>query len=216
MLLLHIPAYLQRTGQPENGVNAAHHKRDDQERRHPPKRPKQEGIFLRIVVRCVRQIPGETPRRALMALLTGLDDVLPAQVRARIGHLLDIVSTVAVVAFRSFGIPELRDLPVIRIEIRLGDFFMTPAALVHDLELKTGLIGSPDGMCGMAIVTDRNRLVDLSGYRCVDALLELFLDPMMAPSTCGGQILRVNTRSSIAFRENAVRRVTIGAHCSDG
>ena len=103
-------------------------------------------------MRGVRQVTGETPRCARVALLARLNDVVVAEVRAGIGNGQDVVRAVAIVALRRFRVPELRDFSVVRVEVRLGDLLVAASALRHDLELESLRVGAANLVRGVVVV----------------------------------------------------------------
>lgn len=195
-------------------MHATDHKCPDQEPGHTPERPEEQRIFLRIMMRGMREISGKPTRRSFVALLACLNNVLSAQVRTRIGDRQNIVCTMAVVTFRRFRVPELGDLAMVRIKVRRRDLLVAAAALCHDLELEPFRVGALDGMGSMAIVTDRQRLVGLADHGNMDAFLELILDPQMAAPARGGDVGRIHTGFRIRHGKFTVRGVTIRACCS--
>ena len=68
---------------------------------------------------------------------------------------------VTIEAFGRGSIAQLGNLSVKRLKIAFGDLGMTPAALVHDIQTKSDLIGASDRMRGMAIITNRQRIIRL-------------------------------------------------------
>src|SRR5512139_3332380 len=94
--LAQLAPHLQRARQPQERVRAADDERADEERGHAPERPEEPGVLLGVVVRGVAEVSGEAARRARVALLARLGDVLAREVRARVGDPLDVVRAVAV------------------------------------------------------------------------------------------------------------------------
>ena len=121
-----------------------------------------------------------------MALLACADNVLTAEPRARIGHALHIVCAVAVVTFCGFRVSQLRNLPVIGVEVCFGDFAVTPSALLHDFELESHLVSAPDAVRRMAVDADRQLFLGMSDS--MDALIEPLLDAMVAATAGRGDI----------------------------
>ena len=106
-------------------------------------------------MRGMRKITGKSTSRSGVALLTGADNIGMTQVRCRIGHRKDIMRSVAVITFCRLHISELGNFSVVCIKICFRDFFVTPAARVHDVQLESLLIGPLDGMGCMTIIADR-------------------------------------------------------------
>src|ERR1035438_4573949 len=160
-------------------MDAAHSKGADQQRRHSPERVVQEGKLLGIVMGGVGEISGEAPGRIRVALLAGGNHVGAAQVRPRIGDLLDVVGAVAVIALGGLGVSEFGNFPVVGIEIGLGNLSVAAPAGGHDVELESVLVGAADGMSGMAVVANRQRFICLGYGGGMDALDELLFDAMV-------------------------------------
>ena len=169
-------AHLQRARQPQQGMCSADGEGHHQQAGHCPEDPEEEGVLAGVVVGRVRQVPGEAPRGARMALLARGHHVVATQVRARVGDRQDVVRTVAVVALRRLGVAEARDLAVIGLEVRLGDRLVAAAALAHDAELEALRVGAADGVRGVAVIAHRQLLVGLCDARRVHAALELLVD----------------------------------------
>ena len=125
----------------------------DQQTGHPPKCKPEERIFIRVVVRGVRQVSGEFPMGPRVAFLTGRNNVIMAEVRLGIFRRQDIVRAVAILTFGGFlrAGAEFGHLSVIRVEIRFRDLRVTLAALIENLQSKTFGVGARDPMRGMAI-----------------------------------------------------------------
>lgn len=209
-------SHLQGSREPEQCVHAADDKRHDQQRCHAPEGPEKKRILLRIVMGCVRQIPGKSAIRTGMALLARLHHILPAQVGARIGDRENIVRTMAVVALCRLGVPELRNLPVVRVEVGRRDCLVAPAALAHDGELESLFVGTTDGMRAVTVVAHGKLFVRCADSGRVDTLSELFLYSMMAtPARCG-HVFRINAGVGVLAGELAMSRVTARTHCSHG
>ena len=217
VLLPGLPAalalHLKSTRQPEERMHAAKNKCADQQRSHAPERPEEKRIFLRIVMRRVRQVPCKPPVGSGMTLLTSTDNLFSAQMRAGVGNWEDVMSTVTIIALRCFSVAKLRYFPVVGIEVCLRDRLVTPSTLRHDLELESCFIRTPDGMRCMTIVADRQRFVGLPNQDRVDAQFELLLNPVMTPTARLRNILWINARERIGLRQHAVGRVATGARC---
>ena len=97
-----------------------------------------------------------------------------------------------VVAFRRLGVPQLRNFSVVGVKVRCGDLLMTPSAFCHDIEFESFNIRPADGVCGMTIVADGEFLVRLMLQGAMDALHELFLDPVMTSTTCDRYVLGIH------------------------
>ena len=164
-------------------------------------------------MRCMCQIPGELSGGTCMALLTRRYDVLPTQMRMRIGNGQDIMGTVTVITLRRFRVSKLRHLSMIGVEIRFCNRLMTPTALLHDLQFESRLISPPDCVRRVAIVAYRQWLVRFSDEHGVDAPFELLLNSMMAASARLRNILRVHARQCVGLRQHAVRSM---AACAGG
>src|SRR5574341_2401867 len=214
--LLQLAAHLQRARQPQQRVGAADHERGHEQAGHAPKGPEQPRVLLRVVVRGVAQVAGEAAARARVALLTGRDDVLAREVRARVGDTLDVVSAVAVVALGRLGVAELAHLAVVGVEVGLRDLDVAAAALLHDVQLEAIGVGARDRVRAVAVVADRQLLVGLALERMVDALLELLLDPVVATAAGLRHVRAVDARGRVGSRQDAVRGVAAGAGGGDG
>src|SRR5208282_3018549 len=150
---------------------------------HAPEGVEQERVLFRVVVGSVRQVSGEAPGRARMALAAGSRYVRPAEVRAWIRHLKDVVSAMAVIALGRLRVPQLRDLAVIGIKIGLGDLVVAASARAHHVQPEAVLIRAMNGMSGVAIVANRERLAVSAHSLGMDAVLKLLLDAVMAQAT---------------------------------
>ena len=75
-LALAVTADPECSGQPERRVDAAEHEGADQERRHSPECPEEKWILVRIMVRRVCEVSGESTRGSLVALLASSDNVV--------------------------------------------------------------------------------------------------------------------------------------------
>ena len=102
-------------------MRAGDHQRADQQGGHAPEGDEQERILLRIVVGGVGQIAGELAVGAGMALAAGGDDVVPAQMRARIVDRQNVVRAMTVVTLGGLQVPQFGDFAMERLEVRLGD-----------------------------------------------------------------------------------------------
>lgn len=196
-------------------MNTPYEKCAQQKRRHPPECPKQERIFLRIMMRRMSQIPGEFPRRPGMALLTGPNDIFSTQMRTRVCNRQNVMSTVTVIALRGLRVSELRHFAVIGIEIRFRDRFMTTTALLHDLQFETGFIRPTDGVRRVTIVAYRQWLVRLRHKHRMDASFKLLLDSMMAAAACLGKVFSVHTGQRIGLGQNTMWSVAVRARRCD-
>src|ERR1035437_9756224 len=165
------------------------------------------------MVRGMRQIPGEAPRGAGMTLATGLHHALAAQMRPRIRNRQYIMGAMAVVAFGGLAVSQLRDLAVIRVKVGFGDVRMTPSALAHDFQLEAVLVGAANGVRGMAIVTDRQRLAGFGDQRRVDTAVKLLLNALMTASAGLRQIDGIDAGCAIRLGPYVVRGM---AACAGG
>ena len=207
-LLHHLP----RARQPQQRVDAGDHERADQQRGHEPERVEQDRVLVPVVMRRVRQIAGELPMRAGMALPAGLDDVLARQMRGRVVRRQDVVRAMAVVALGGGGEAELRHLAVERLEVALRDVLVTAAALVEDGELEALAVRARDLVRGVAVGAMRQRLVAFVDQRRVDARSELLVDAVVTLRAGRSDVVRVDGRALVAGGQLAMRRVAIGAH----
>ena len=189
--------------------------RPDQQPRHKPERPEYPGIFLRIVMRGMRQVSGELTGRALMAFLARADDVLTAQGRTGVIDGKYLVRTVAVRAFRGFPEPQLDRLPVESLEISFGDIQMAFPANIHDLEFEITLVRPLDGMRRMAIIALRQFIMVARLARGMDAQAVFLINTVVALGARAGDISRVDAGSGIARRKLSVGRVAAGARGRD-
>src|ERR1017187_10437836 len=108
-----LPAHLESSGEPEQGVHAAHHEGHQEQRGHAPEGIEEERVLSRVVMGGVGQLSGKAAGCARMALPAGGGDIGPTQVRFRIRDRQDVVGPMAVIAHGRFGVCELRDFPVI-------------------------------------------------------------------------------------------------------
>src|SRR5208282_974455 len=131
--------------------------------------------------------------------------------RAWISDRKNIVRSMAVVALCRFRVPELRDLPVIGIKIGLGNLLVAASTCRHHGQPETVLIGTVDGMSGVAIVANRKRLAIPAHTLGMDAVLELLLDAVVAPAARVRHIVGVDTRRRISSGKDLVRGVATGA-----
>src|SRR5208282_1775927 len=208
--------HLESPGQPEQRMSATNHECDHEQRGHAPEGVEQERIFSRVVVRGVREVSGEAAGRAGMALSTGGRYVCPAEMRAGVGDREHIVRSMAVITLCRFRVPELRNLPMIRIKIGLGDLLVAASAGSHHGQPETVLIRAVDGMGGVAIVANRKWLAVPAHALGMDAVLELLLDAMVAPAAGVGHVVGVDTRRRIGSGKNLVSGVATGASRGHG
>src|SRR5208337_2840113 len=207
------PAHLESPGQPEQRMNAADHERSHQQAGHSPEGVEDERILFGVVVGGVRQVTGKAPVRTLVALAAGGRHVGPAEVRARIRHLKDVMGSMAVVALGGFGIAKFRDLPVIGIKISLGDVLVAASAGGHHIQPETVLIGAVDGVSGVAIVANWKWLAVAADAFGMDAVLKLLLNAVVTLSTGVGNVVGIDARCRIGSGEDMVRGMATGAGC---
>src|SRR5450755_610935 len=117
----------------------------------------------------------------------------------------------AVIALGRFGVPELRDLPVIGFKIGLGNLLVAAPACSHHVQPETVLIGAVDGMSGMAIIANWKWLAEAAHALGMDAVLELVLDAVVAPAARVRHVVGVGTRRRIGSWKNLVSGVATGA-----
>lgn len=194
-------------------MHAADHKCEDQKSGHAPECPEEIRILAGIVMGSMREITGEPAGRPWMALLTCVHNICVAQARAWIPYLEDVVSTVAVVTLCRFRISQLRYFAMIGVEVRLCNFLMTSPALLHDLQLETLIVRPPNRMRRVTIVTHWESFVRFPNPEDVDALPELFFNPMMAPTTGRWNVFRIDAGLRIREWLDTVRRMAVGAGC---
>ena len=197
-------------------MDPAEHKSSHQQCGHSPECVEEEGISPGIVVSCVGEIAGESTGGAGVALSTGRNYVGATQMRTWVADCSDIVSSVAVVTLRSFGVTQAGYFAVIRVEICFRDLAVTAAATIHDFEFERLLIGTRDLMCRVAIAANRKRLIRLCHAGGVHALIELLLDSVVALSAGIRQVARIHRGFRIDFWQDTVRGVTTGASRSHG
>src|SRR5271157_475937 len=211
-----LPAHLESPGQPKQRMSATDHERHQEQRGHAPEGVEQERVLFRVVVGSVRQVSGEAPGCARMALLAGGGHVCPAEVRAWIGYRQHVVSAMAVIALCRFRVPKFRDLPVIGLKIGLGNLLVAASACSHHVQPEAVLIRAVDGMSGMAIVAHGKWLAEPAHSLGMDAVLELLLDAVVAPAARVRNVVCVDTRRRIAPGKDLVSGVATGAgsrHC---
>ncbi len=102
-----VPAHLKRTRKPENGVNTSKHECPDQKPGHAPEGPEEQRVLLRVMMRGVREIPGEAACCPCMALLARCDNVFSAQMRAGIADRENVMRPVAIVTLGGLGVAKL-------------------------------------------------------------------------------------------------------------
>ena len=102
------------------------------------------------------------------------------------------MSSVTIIAFRSFGIPQLRNFSMVGVKICFCNFLVAAATFGHDIQLESLFVSASDGMGTMTVAADRERFISLSYHGRVDAAYKLFLNTMMTSSTSPGNILRVH------------------------
>ena len=100
---------------------------------------------------------------------------------------------VAVITLRRFCIAELRHLAMVCVEVRFRDRLVASAALRHDFELESGSVNAPDRVCGMAVTTNRQRLVRLPNLLVVNACFKLLFDTMVATTARLRHVAGVHT-----------------------
>ena len=183
---------MQGSREPEERVGTAENKGSNEEAGHSPKCPKEERIFVGIVMGCVREVSCKTSSGAWMTFLARSNNVVVTQMRLGICNGTNIVSAVTIVTFCRLGVTELRDFSVVGVEVRGGDLLMTPPAFSHDVEFKSRNVRTANGVRGMTIVADREFLVRLILHGAMDALHKLFLDPVMVSTTRDRYILGVH------------------------
>ena len=209
--LLQLLAHLQRPRQPEEGVGPADHEGAHEEARHAPEGPVEPGVLLRVVVRGVAQVAREAAGGPGVALLAGLDHVLPREVRAGVGDPLDVVGAVAVVALGRLRVAELADLAVVGVEVGLRDLAVAAAALLHDVELESVGVRPLDGVRAVAVVADRELLVGLPRsawwmLRSNSSWMPWWQRPQVAGTFCA-----VDARGGVGARQDAVGGVAARA-----
>ncbi len=99
--------------------------------------------------------------------------------------------TVTIVALCRLRVSELGDLPVVGLEVRLGNIRVAPSTLRHDLKLEPLQIGAPDRMGCVTLAADGQRLFGLAHFCRMDALHELPLNTMMAATACRSDVIAV-------------------------
>ncbi len=93
------------------------------------------------------------------------------------------MGSVAIITFGRGSVAKLRNFAVKRLEICVSDLHMTSPALVDDIEFEPFLVGSADGVRGMAVVAHGQWLFRLLLACKVNALNELLIDTVMAVGT---------------------------------
>jgi hypothetical protein len=113
--------------------------------------------------------------------------------RTGIGYREDVVRAVAIVAFCSLRVPELRNLPVIGVEVCVSDLAMTASALIHDVELETLFVCSTDCVGGVTIIADRQFLVAFGNEPRMNARFKLIFNAVMALAARRREVLGIDT-----------------------
>jgi hypothetical protein len=104
---------------------------------------------------------------------------------------------------------------VVGIKVCFRDFFMTPPALCHDVELKTLFISATNRVRRMAIAAYWQLPVGVFSPPYMDTLFELLLDAVVTATACRRHPARVDARPRVAFRQHTMGSVAIRAHCCD-
>ena len=212
LLRLQLAPHPEGPGQPEERVDAAHREGPDQEQGHPPEGEEEERVLVRVVVRRVGQVAGEAAGRPAVALLAGLDHVLAREVgapgrraagcRARRGSRSTSRSWRSRAATPCRGrcrssspSTSLWHLPQLCMTLSLK-----PSSSVRRMRVRR-----------MAVLADGQLLCRLRDLRRVDALLELLLDAVVAPSAGLRLALAVDAR--VGVRARAGRCAPCGSSC---
>ncbi len=128
----------------------------------------------------------------------------------RIRHRQNIVGPVTVVAFGSCQVSQLRNLPMKGLEVACGNFLVTSATLIHDMEPEVGQVRPFDSVCGVASAAHRQLFVRASDFGRVDAGGKEFVDSAMASRTRARDVVAVHAGAGIPAGQLAVGSVAIG------
>ena len=101
------------------------------------------------------QVALKTGMRPGMALGAGSYNISLAESRSRIVHRKHIVCAMTVVALGRVSLPQLGRFSVIGVQVRLGNVFVTVAALVHYSEIEICCVGAGDFMGRVAVAAAR-------------------------------------------------------------
>src|ERR1017187_4021495 len=206
-----LPAHLESSGEPEQGVHAANHEGHQEQSGHAPEGIEEERVLSRIVMGGVGQVSGKAAGCARMGFPAGGRDLSPAKGRARVRYRHHIMGSMAVIALGRFGVPELRDLPVIGFKIGLGNLLVAASACSHHVQPEAVLIGAVNGMSGMAIIAHWKWLAEAAHALGMDAVLELVLDAVVAPAARVRHVVGVDTRRRIGAGKDLMSGVATGA-----
>ena len=127
--------------------------------------------------------------------------------------------SMAIVAFGTGRVSQRGSLAVIRLEVSVRDVLVAFSALVHDAELERRNVGPCNGVRGVTIVAVRKLghpahappvvvRVALDG---VNAMLELFIDAVVAAPARGHDVLLTDRGLRITMRQFPMGGVAIGA-----
>ena len=164
----------ERTGDPEEGMEAEEGKGAHQQTTHGPEGIEQIGILLPIMVGGMGQVAGELPVRIRMTRLAGFHHIIAVQLRLGVIGRQNIMGTVAIRAlggFRPTG--KQRYLAVIGVEIGLGFMFMTGTAFLQNHTPEGRFIDPLDGMRCVTVIAYRQFFVCFVDRGTVNGLLEL-------------------------------------------
>ena len=161
-------------------------------------------------MRRVCQVARELPVRALMALATGLDNIVSAEHRIGIGRRKDAVRTMAVVTLGDALTAQARNLAVEGIEECLSLVRVTASTLLHHQGAESQPLDPHDRMRGVTILAGRVIVLGYWVFSPVNTALELFRDPMVTSTAGTGNVRRVNrgvrvSRSHLGMRTVAIR-----------
>ena len=184
--------------------------RADEQRGHQPKRPKDQRIFVGISMRGVGEITGKLPSRPGVAFAASTDDVVAAQMRFRVSHRCDVMSTMAIMAFGGPDKAEFGTLAMKGVEVCLSNCCMAFAAHIQNFKLEVRLVSSFDRMRGMTIKADR-KLSSVVGCRIVNAADEFLVNSLVALPTGNSNVCAANSGRGVGRRKGSVCGMAAGA-----
>ena len=144
------------------------------------------------MVGCVGQVTGKTPVGIRMALLTGLDDLIEADMGIRIVYPQDIMSPVTIRTFSRFQISQSIRLAVHGVQVRFPESLMAFSTLIGNFGQKFILRAHLYFMGGVAILAGRQLFLCPAYSGAVNALDKCVVNPLMACAAGGRNVLDVD------------------------
>jgi hypothetical protein len=140
------------------------------------------------------QISGKTAIGIRMALLAGFYDIIEANMRIGIIHLLDIVSAMAIGTFSCIQKSQRIGFSVHGLSIGFGQLFMTGTALMGNLGHELILVMMFNLVGRMAIFTIGKLLIGFADCGTMNAVDVLIKYPFMASGTGCSKIFMIHRR----------------------